>query len=304
MASIPMLAISIAMLLPFLASAIAQLPKPLSFLDSDTERDTSAFPQSLHAPMLLEKAPVFAPPMSGRIAIAAFGPEGHIQMLSRTPSHQKASDAAKPLIRKDLRSEAPDAPIRVHYGVMTNMGGRGPPLLRGQIETWAADLVEQGRFFAVIGNNTTLPSDLRYRNDIITPVACDDGPQSVQCKEARSFQVAYERDLDWLVRMDDDTYVNSKDIEQYLTSLGHEALQKPVVLSMSIGCGVKTDIVKQVCPNLYDTGGICGGGGYAINKAAMKALESTAGGWTQLAADYEDYKKHGVAYGDMCTSVN
>jgi len=46
--------------------------------------------------------------------------------------------------------------------------------------------------------------------------------------------------------------------------------------------------------------GLCGGGGYALNKAALTALQS--GGWSQLLQEYQAYQRLGVPYGDVATS--
>lgn len=222
-------------------------------------------------------------------------PQASLAHISRAAEHlgskTSSSQAAIQLLEKVLEPRAV-AP-KVLYAVMTDNANQ--PILQAQIETWAAELVNQGRFFATTGADHERAE--KSVADILHRVSCPDAKSGVVCKEAHILEVGFAKSAEWLVRVDDDSYVDTGLLERALSSLAGEASQGPVVLGIALGCGKD---IRAFCPKVTMSGGICGGGGYALNRAAISMLQSV--GWSQMLQEYTSYYQRGIYYGDIVTS--
>jgi len=117
-------------------------------------------------------------------------------------------------------------------------------------------------------------------------------------------EVGFTHSAEWLVRVDDDVYVDTELIENALARFGNS--ESPVILGISVGCGGPCpgpgcfEPLEAQCPVVAKHGGLCGGGGYVINRAAAARLQSV--GWLQVLKEYQDYHDNGIWYGDLVTS--
>jgi len=199
-------------------------------------------------------------------------------------------------VRREAREPRAMNP-KVLYAVMTTNSNISQAKVRAQIETWAARPIEQGRYFVTTGYKAGPVQQLAP--DVLHEVSCDDQYGGVPCKEAHMLDVAFNRSAEWVVRLDDDHYADTELIEKTLGSLKPEDRQGPVVLALAYGCGTGSPAAKEYCPELAKVGGICGGGGYALNLAALSRFQSV--GWHQMLKEYQALKNK-LTYGDMVTS--
>jgi len=184
---------------------------------------------------------------------------------------------------------------RIIYGVMSNARPVFAAKRLAQVETWARGLPEQRRFFVVSGRGTPEVDG----QGLIVDDRCRDDRSGISCKEARIVEEGYSRNADWLVILGEDVYVNTSWLEDTLINhRGDVAGSKPVALGV-LGCGKnwkKNMKLEAFCPEVERDGGICGGGGYAINRAALEVLMRE--GTKKLRMQYTN----GPEPGDMATS--
>lgn len=191
-----------------------------------------------------------------RIALmSAASVGGGVPSLRMAPD---GSDRAQPPAQHT--QDFPD----VLYGVMTN----GFPDFRAkfvaQLETWAAGVARSGRFFAVAGRGAEPVAGA----GLIVEDRCPDDGDGIVCKEERLVEEGYTRGAQWLVILGDDNWVDTVRMDEALRE--HSAGRRgaaPAVLGV-VGCGTHF----SDCPEMTEFGGLCGGGGYAINRAALQAL--------------------------------
>mmetsp|Transcript_38133 Transcript_38133/g.121497 ORF Transcript_38133/g.121497 Transcript_38133/m.121497 type:complete len:432 (-) Transcript_38133:63-1358(-) len=178
----------------------------------------------------------------------------------------------------------------VLYGVMTSNAEKYQAKLKAQLDTWAAVPVWEGRFFAVTGqgNNT-----LQVADGILAPRKCWDDYGGVTCKEEEVLETGYDRGAEWLVVLGEDHYVDVPALESYLASRGTST--KPLALGI-VGCG-QGNKNCDFCGEVVDSGGLCGGGGYMLNRATLAAV--FADGIASVRSEYAD---QAGGYGDITTS--
>lgn len=179
-----------------------------------------------------------------------------------------------------LAGKDPSIQLSVVYGVMTSGGSEYREKLAAQAETWAAGLAAQGRSFAVAGRGYAA----LHAAGLIVESRCPDGRSGQACKEGRILEEGYKRGADWLMVLGEDHYVNTAELEAELrqrTNASGSAV--PLVLGL-LGCGKGGGEAWGYCPEVDRLGGICGGAGYAFNRAALRAL--MAGGAEALRAEF------------------
>jgi len=191
---------------------------------------------------------------------------------------------------------------KILYGVMTTNEESHRAQVLAQVETWGAEPFQQGRYFATASSEF---GQANSTNDVVRKilhrVSCPDDHSGVVCKEAHTLEVGFRHSPDWLVRVDDDNYVDTGLLESALSSLPGEDLKKPIVMAISLGCGKGLPIMKSAgCPKVAESGGICGGGGYALNMAALTLIQKL--GWAHVLQEYESIRRSGIGYGDMVTT--
>lgn len=172
----------------------------------------------------------------------------------------------------------------VLYGVMTNNKPEYREKLIAQLDTWAAGLPDQGRFFALTGTG----GDTEGISGLIVS-SCSDGYNGIPCKEEQLIENGYKRGAEWLAILGEDNYVDTALFEK---SLAARRSDSPVALGL-LGC--KTD--PKFCPEAADKPSLCGGGGYVLNRAALAALLEP--GADALRSDYDQGVGH---QGDLITS--
>lgn len=185
----------------------------------------------------------------------------------------------------------PPPPFAV-YGVMTNGQPAYQAKLLAQIDTWAYGLPERGRFFAVAGKG----AEQVKRAGLIVEERCSDGRGGIACKEERLLEEGYLRKPEWFVILGEDNYVNSSRMEDELRQESMMYPDTPRVVGL-LGCGQDTG--DRFCAEVSQKGGLCGGGSYAINRAAMEALFHN--GQDALRQEYAAY---GPSPGDMASSCS
>jgi len=109
----------------------------------------------------------------------------------------------------------------------------------------------------------------------------------------------YHREADWLVILGEDVYMNTSWLEDTLINHRGAAAGSQLVALGNLVCGRDLEKItkdKGFCPEVEKDGGICGGGGYAINRAALEVLMKE--GTETLRGQYNN----GPTPGDMATS--
>eukprot|EP00419_Tripos_fusus_P000635 CAMPEP_0172687738 /NCGR_PEP_ID=MMETSP1074-20121228/21911_1 /TAXON_ID=2916 /ORGANISM="Ceratium fusus, Strain PA161109" /LENGTH=331 /DNA_ID=CAMNT_0013507253 /DNA_START=180 /DNA_END=1175 /DNA_ORIENTATION=- len=184
-----------------------------------------------------------------------------------------------------VETEADSQDFRVMYGVHTCAQPKYRQALEAQLQTWAEKPRQQGLFFAAAGED--YPAEWQEA-DAIVATECRDGLSGNSCKEATLIAEAARRNVSWLVILGEDNYVDTKMMEHALRQV---SIDEPVGLGC-LGCGLHTGLFgKQV----DETGGMCGGCGEAINRAALQRL--AAKGKEELVREVGDESQC-----DMATS--
>jgi len=183
---------------------------------------------------------------------------------------------------------AQDQKLKVIYGVFTSPLPKYAKQLQAVEETWAK-LVPPQRLL-VVGVNGSNP-DITYKQ---APL-CQDGHVNnpgISCKEATLLSTGYELGADWVVVVGSDNYVFPRRFDQVLE---HTDATVPQILAIW-GCGE-----GKYCED--HKSGICGGGGYAISRAALDAMvgsEVGASRFVQLSM--HDAATIGGGWSDQVTS--
>eukprot|EP00747_Dinoflagellata_sp_TGD_P077899 gnl/TRDRNA2_/TRDRNA2_159808_c0_seq1.p1 gnl/TRDRNA2_/TRDRNA2_159808_c0~~gnl/TRDRNA2_/TRDRNA2_159808_c0_seq1.p1 ORF type:complete len:396 (-),score=46.58 gnl/TRDRNA2_/TRDRNA2_159808_c0_seq1:101-1288(-) len=205
------------------------------------------------------------------------------------------------------RLQLPQSPIvamptsKIVYGVMANNLTTGRQQLKAQMETWAANLIKENRFFAIIGMaqaQTHLSSTDVLGQDWDGPLIAAPCADDVlidtglwACKEAHLLKGGFERGADWFVILGDDNYVDVERLETAI--LKEQKTDHPLALGI-VGCGMGVyDCVEK-------EGGFCGGAGYMMNSAALRSLFDQ--GWEQLRKEYTDKFQAQDYPGDVASS--
>lgn len=155
----------------------------------------------------------------------------------------------------------------VLYGVMTCGVADKVKLIEAQLQTWAAQVYAEGRYFAMTGQGDfTLPRD---KDAAWMRSPCKDTYDGLACKEFYLEREAFVRNADWLVILGEDNYVNTSLLEAKLEAYDseHRDVDAPVALGL-VGCELRQ------CPELPNDVSLCGGAGIMLNRAAVKALFS------------------------------
>ncbi|CAE7566208.1 unnamed protein product [Symbiodinium sp. CCMP2456] len=122
------------------------------------------------------------------------------------------------------------------------------------------------------------------------PECGNDHSRALCCKTGYALQLAYRwlDDFAWFFVLDDDTYVNIENLRQSLSTFS--ALE-PQALGV-LGCG------PGFCED--GQGGFCGGGGYALSKAALGVIMINSTSSFQLdLMSHLATEKDGMAYDDI-----
>mmetsp|Transcript_17495 Transcript_17495/g.55075 ORF Transcript_17495/g.55075 Transcript_17495/m.55075 type:complete len:361 (+) Transcript_17495:75-1157(+) len=188
-----------------------------------------------------------------------------------------------------LSMHKPDAPD-IFYGVMTTGLPEYREKLAAQLETWAAGAVRSGRFFSVAGHGAVPVAGA----GLIVEDRCPDDRSGIVCKEERLLEEGYTRGAQWLVIVGEDNWVDTVRMEGALRnhSVGLRGAE-PAALGI-VGCGGGL----AFCPEVTEFVGLCGGGGYAINRAALQALLKR--GKDALRKEYAGMAAY--QYGDVASS--
>jgi len=147
--------------------------------------------------------------------------------------------------------------LKVVFGVFTSPLPKYAEQMKAVTDTWAKDVAPQK--LLVVGVKGDAPG-ITYKQ---APM-CQDGHinnPGISCKEATLLSTGYAMSADWVVVVGSDNYVFPKNMEERLEK---EDKNKPQILAI-FGCGG-----GKYCED--GKGGICGGGGYAISKAALEKM--------------------------------
>jgi hypothetical protein len=164
---------------------------------------------------------------------------------------------------------------KVVYAIFTSAIPKYHDALLAELETWAARPASEGRYVAVGGNN--YPAEWQGKN--ILRSECGDDMTSISCKEATLLAEGAARGADWLYVIGEDNYVHTRRMEQFLSDKN----PNDNVAYGVVGCGKGTFCKDNEAYNLH--GGICGGSGYIISRAALQNL--LANGAPALHAIYD-----------------
>mmetsp|Transcript_17494 Transcript_17494/g.55071 ORF Transcript_17494/g.55071 Transcript_17494/m.55071 type:complete len:369 (+) Transcript_17494:96-1202(+) len=208
-----------------------------------------------------------AAPVGGGAPSSRLAPGGSCQ----------AKPSARGSVLMQFSARTQDVP-GVLYGVMTNGLPKYQAKLAAQLQTWAAGVSRSGRFFSVAGRGAGAVAGA----GLIVEDRCPDDASGIACKEERLVEEGYTRGAQWLVILGEDNWVDTVRMEEALRnhSTGRRGAA-PTALGI-VGCGKGL----SYCPEVTEFGGFCGGGGYAINRAALQALMK--GGQDALRKEYAD----------------
>mmetsp|Transcript_5114 Transcript_5114/g.14489 ORF Transcript_5114/g.14489 Transcript_5114/m.14489 type:complete len:341 (+) Transcript_5114:88-1110(+) len=164
----------------------------------------------------------------------------------------------------------------VVYAIFTSAIPRYHEALLSQLESWAERPAKQGRYVAVGGDN--YPDDWQSKN--VLRSECGDSMQSISCKEATLLAEGAARGADWLYVIGEDNYVHTGRVEEFLRDKDPEE----AIAYGYVGCGRGAFCRDS---ELFEaSGGLCGGSGYIISRAALRLL--LAGGAPGLHAVYDN----------------
>jgi hypothetical protein len=150
----------------------------------------------------------------------------------------------------------------VVYAIFTSAIPKYRVKLEAQLETWAARPAAEGRYVAVGGKN--YPD--AWQSGSILRSGCGDDMSSISCKEATLLAEGAARGADWLVVVGEDNYVYTRHVEAYLKDRDPDT----AIAYGSAGCGRGKYCRDSAYFNMY--GGLCGGAGYIISRAALQLL--------------------------------
>lgn len=152
---------------------------------------------------------------------------------------------------------AKDHKLKVVFGVFTSPLPKYAAQMEAVTDTWARSVHPQR--LLVVGVNGSVPG-IAY----MPAPMCKDGHVTnagISCKEATLLSTGYGLGADWVVVVGSDNYVFTKQMEQRLAD---EDANKAQILGV-FGCGA-----GDYCED--HKGGLCGGSGYAISRAALTQM--------------------------------
>jgi len=164
----------------------------------------------------------------------------------------------------------------VVYAIFTSAIPKYHEALLTQLDTWAARPAAQGRYVAVGGSN--YPKE--WQGSSVLRSECGDDMPSISCKEATLLAEGAARGADWLVVTGEDNYVQTSRVEEFLSDKDPDA----AIAYGNVGCG--TGIFCRDSELFETSGGLCGGPGYIISRAALQLL--LADGAPALHAIYDN----------------
>jgi len=171
------------------------------------------------------------------------------RILSRSFDSKRLSAKWKPW--------AKDQKMKVIYGVFTSPQPKYARQLQAVEETWAKQVPPQR--LLVVGVNGSNP-DITYKPAPLCQEGHINNP-GISCKEATLLSTGYELGADWVVVIGSDNYVFPRRFDEVLE---HADKKIPQILAIW-GCGG-----GKFCKD--HKSGHCGGGGYAISRAALDAM--------------------------------
>jgi len=164
----------------------------------------------------------------------------------------------------------------VVYAIFTSASEKYHDGLLAELGTWAEVPARQGRFVAVGGSN--YPDEWQTKN--VLKSECGDSMESISCKEATLLAEGAARGADWLCVTGEDNYVHTGRVEEFLRDKDPEE----AIAYGYVGCGRGAFCRDS---ELFEaSGGLCGGSGYIISRAALRLL--LAGGAPGLHAVYDN----------------
>eukprot|EP00929_Paragymnodinium_shiwhaense_P000110 TRINITY_DN10028_c0_g1_i2.p1 TRINITY_DN10028_c0_g1~~TRINITY_DN10028_c0_g1_i2.p1 ORF type:complete len:364 (+),score=76.39 TRINITY_DN10028_c0_g1_i2:99-1190(+) len=169
---------------------------------------------------------------------------------------------------------------KVIYAIFTSSFPKYHDAMLAQLDTWAAKPYAEGRLVAMGGSN--YPPEWQrpgtVADSIILPSKCPDkGGNALACKESALIVEAASRGAAWVVLLGEDNWMNASGLDAYLQA---RTPDEPEALGL-LGCG---RFKKTFCAEVEKDGGFCGGGTYAINRAALQRLVAT--GASNFTAEY------------------
>jgi len=169
------------------------------------------------------------------------------------------------------------------YAILTSNDPKYRRTLQTVLTTWASRILEEDRLVVVGGRDYA-------QSEHVTSVDCNDDRSGLSCKEANLIAQGFDRDADWLFISGEDHYIDTNRVEETLYKLNSSI---PVAFGC-IGCGLGVAFRKNLT-FVQQSGGICGGCGYAISRLALQKLMEK--GRDALIQEYGTVKQ-----GDMSTS--
>jgi len=202
-----------------------------------------------------------------------------------------AETSGGPLRLRSHVAQSPSAqqsqPPRVIFGVFTSPLPKYAKQLAALEATWGAEVPPQQ--LIVVGVNGSDPGTI-YK----PAPECEDGQANnpgISCKEATILSSGYELGADWVVVVGSDNYVFPR---RFQARLAQEDEHKPQILAIW-GCGD-----GKYCEDRK--AGLCGGGGYAISRAALKRMIAGEGPEAFVKLSMETAETVGGYWSDQVTS--
>eukprot|EP00450_Noctiluca_scintillans_P013569 CAMPEP_0194491496 /NCGR_PEP_ID=MMETSP0253-20130528/10359_1 /TAXON_ID=2966 /ORGANISM="Noctiluca scintillans" /LENGTH=256 /DNA_ID=CAMNT_0039332239 /DNA_START=266 /DNA_END=1036 /DNA_ORIENTATION=- len=169
-------------------------------------------------------------------------------------------------------------------------------MVQGQLETWASDLPRES--LIIVGG---VHDDFHRGLAPQARIPCQDSPNSMPCKEASILYMAVDRaqmlNSRWLFVGQDDKYVFTDDLADILSEYDPDEPQ----IFAAVGCGLSWEHghpgearpagVRQPpfsCQAVWEKGGICGGPGYVVSRAALHRLRSEG---QSMASFLEEFQR-------------
>jgi len=194
-------------------------------------------------------------------------------------------------------AEAPRLPTAsVLYGLASCSRQDWQNMVQGQLETWASDLPRES--LIIVGG---VHDDFHQGLAPQARMPCKDNADSMPCKEASILYMAVDRaqmlNSRWLFIGQDDKYVFTDDLADILNQYDPDEPQ----IFARLGCGrswehghpgkarpARAHQPPFSCQAVWENGGICGGPGYVVSRAALQRLRSEN---QSLASFLEEFQR-------------
>eukprot|EP00928_Gymnodinium_smaydae_P041333 TRINITY_DN27995_c0_g2_i1.p1 TRINITY_DN27995_c0_g2~~TRINITY_DN27995_c0_g2_i1.p1 ORF type:complete len:386 (-),score=40.69 TRINITY_DN27995_c0_g2_i1:148-1239(-) len=182
---------------------------------------------------------------------------GATTLVASGKTHTNTNEASQTIASRSF-----DGPAKVVFGLFTSPKAKYVAQLDAVLSTWASDVEAPHELLIAGVNRTQMQSNIHY---LPAPECVDGSPgPGVTCKEATLLTTAYRRGATWAVIGGTDNYIYAK---RFLDRLSSEDASVPQILGM-FGCGAPRD----TCCCADHVPGLCGGGGYAISRAALSSM--------------------------------